>query len=117
MGTPSSNPKGYAGSSVLTHVRGIAGVPLLIHGLIDENVHARHTMRLLSALVAANVKYELLLLPEERHAPRSATSKAYMEVRIREYFEKYVKARGGGEVGGAVVTTALAPPTGPVIKN
>ena len=93
MGTPAGNPAGYAGSSVLTHVAGIKGTPLLIHGLIDENVHARHTMRLVSALVSAGVRYELLLFPEERHAPRGAAMKAYMEARIKEYFLKHVKER------------------------
>jgi dipeptidyl-peptidase-4 len=78
---------------VLTHVHAITATPLLIHGLIDENVHVRHTMRLIGALTAAGVKYELLLFPEERHAPRSATAKSYMEARIREYFAKSVRER------------------------
>jgi dipeptidyl aminopeptidase/acylaminoacyl peptidase len=93
MSTPAENPSGYASSSVLTHVPSIIATPLLIHGLIDENVHARHTMRLISALTAAGVRYELLLFPEERHAPRSATMKSYMEARIKEYLAKAVRDR------------------------
>ena len=93
MGTPASNPEGYAASSVLTHAASIVATPLLIHGCIDENVHARHTLRLLSALVNAGVRYELLLFPEERHSPRGVAMRGYMEARIREYFCKHIKER------------------------
>ena len=82
MGTPASNPDGYKAGSVLTHAHRITGRLLLVHGMIDENVHARHTMRLITALVAGNVPYDLLLFPEERHVPRSAAGKAYMETRM-----------------------------------
>lgn len=37
---------------------------------MDENVHFRHTARLISALNKHHVRYDLLLLPEERHGPR-----------------------------------------------
>ncbi|KAF1774877.1 Alpha/Beta hydrolase fold [Phytophthora cactorum] len=38
---------------------------LLVHGLIDENVHFRHTARLITALINARKHYELLLFPGE----------------------------------------------------
>ena len=43
------------------------GSLLLVHGLIDENVHFRHTARLINALIRAQKHYELLLFPDERH--------------------------------------------------
>ena len=93
MGTPASNPAGYASSSVLTHAASITATPLLIHGCIDENVHARHTLRLITQLVNAGVRYELLLFPEERHAPRGLAMRTYMEARIKEYFARTVRER------------------------
>jgi dienelactone hydrolase len=93
MGTPQGNPGGYRAGSVLTHAHRIMGRLLLVHGLIDENVHARHTMRLITALVKGNVPYDLLLFPEERHVPRSVNGKAYMETRIRQYFARYLLTR------------------------
>ena len=41
-----------------------AGSLLLVHGLIDENVHFRHTARLCTALTRARKPYELLAFPE-----------------------------------------------------
>ena len=43
MGTPIENPSGYVSSSVMTHAETMKGKLMLIHGLIDENVHFRHS--------------------------------------------------------------------------
>jgi dipeptidyl-peptidase-4 len=42
-----------------------------VHGLIDENVHFRHTARLINALIGCQKHYELLLFPDERHQVQS----------------------------------------------
>jgi dipeptidyl-peptidase-4 len=86
LGTPQSNPQGYQESSVSYHVEGITGKLLLIHGLIDENVHFRHTARLINALIRARKPYDLLLVPDARHMPRKLEDRIYMEERIRDYF-------------------------------
>lgn len=85
MGTPQANPAGYRASSVMTHVDKIAGKLLLVHGLIDENVHFRHTARLINALIHARKPYDLLLFPDERHTPRRLADRIYMEERIRDF--------------------------------
>jgi dipeptidyl-peptidase-4 len=53
---------------------------------VDENVHFRHTARLIAALTAADKAYDLAIFPEERHMPRDAKGLEYMERRIYEYF-------------------------------
>ena len=86
MGTPSTNPDGYTDSSVLAHVNGLQGRLLVVHGLIDENVHFRHTARLVNALIHARKPYQLLLFPDERHTPRYLADRVYMEEHIRDFF-------------------------------
>ncbi len=88
MGTPQSNPEGYKDSSVLTHAAKLRGKLLLVHGMTDENVHFRHTARLIVALTEANKDYDLLIFPEERHMPRDAKGLEYQERRVLEYFER-----------------------------
>eukprot|EP01018_Ginkgo_biloba_P023452 Gb_24006 [translate_table: standard] len=88
MGTPSSNPAGYEYSSVMHHVRGIKGKLLLVHGMIDENVHFRHTARLVNEFIAAGKEYELLLFPDERHMPRRLRDRMYMEERICDFIDR-----------------------------
>ncbi len=87
MGTPQSNPEGYGASSVMAHIDRMEGSLLIVHGLIDENVHFRHTARLINSLIKARKHYELLLFPDERHMPRSLADRVYMEERISEFFE------------------------------
>jgi dipeptidyl-peptidase 4 len=87
MGTPQDNPEGYAAGSVMAHVDKLQGKLLLVHGLIDENVHFRHTARLINALIRARKPYDLLLFPDERHSPRSLADRIYMEERICDYFK------------------------------
>lgn len=86
MGLPQQNPSGYAETSVMAHVNNMQGKLMLVHGLIDENVHFRHTARLINALIKARKRYELLLFPDERHMPRGIADRVYMEERIRDFF-------------------------------
>jgi dipeptidyl-peptidase-4 len=90
LGTPQSNPEGYRNSSLMHHVDKIKGKFMIIHGLIDENVHFRHTARLINALIKARVRYDLLLFPNERHGPRSLADRIYMEEHISDYFLRHL---------------------------
>lgn len=88
MGLPTENPNGYRESAVFDHIPNMRGKLLLVHGLIDENVHFRHTARLINRLIAAGKDYDLLLFPDERHSPRRLRDRIYMEQRISDYFLK-----------------------------
>jgi dipeptidyl-peptidase-4 len=70
LGLPSENPDGYGLSSALTHVAAVTGALLLIHGTADENVHLRHSERLIQAFHDAGREIELVRLPEQRHRTR-----------------------------------------------
>lgn len=87
MGTPQDNPEGYREASCRTFADRLRGKLLLIHGMIDENVHFRHTALFVDALIKANKPYELLLYPSERHMPRSEKDRRNMEERIVEFFK------------------------------
>ncbi|XP_074592762.1 uncharacterized protein LOC141848613 [Curcuma longa] len=88
MGLPDENPEGYEYGSIMHHVHKLKGKLLLVHGMIDENVHFRHTARLVNSLIAAGKPYELLLFPDERHMPRRLRDRVYMEERIWEFIER-----------------------------
>ncbi|CAI5741143.1 unnamed protein product [Peronospora destructor] len=90
MSTPQLNPTGYQNASVMEAVGNMQDGQqlLLIHGLIDENVHFRHTARLIASLIDARKHYDLLLFPGERHSPRHLEDRIYMEQRIAKYVEE-----------------------------
>lgn len=93
-GTPEGLPEAYEQSSVMTHAHGIEGALLLVHGLIDENVHFRHTARLVQALVEAQKAYELLAFPKERHSPRSLKDRTFMEQQVFAFLSKWLGPPG-----------------------
>jgi dipeptidyl aminopeptidase/acylaminoacyl peptidase len=64
---PQNNPDGYAKSSVLAAAKNLHGQLLLIHGVIDENVHAQNTMKLAYELQKAGKQFELMMYEKSRH--------------------------------------------------
>jgi dipeptidyl-peptidase-4 len=90
MDTPQENPDGYANGSVMSHIDGLRGKLLLVHGLLDENVHFRHTARLINALNRARKPYDLLLFPDERHLPRRQDDRTYMNQRMVDFFVEHL---------------------------
>jgi dipeptidyl-peptidase-4 len=98
MGMPSDNAVGYDRSSVMSHVSGMADSArlLVVHGLLDENVHFGHTARLIDSLIKCGKRYELLLFPSERHTPRRHSDRVYMEKRIFDFFQSALLRTGLG---------------------
>jgi dipeptidyl-peptidase-4 len=72
LGRPEGDPDAYERSSILPRAGELPDTALLIHGAIDENVHLRHSVRLVAALQALDRDIELVILPEDRHRARSA---------------------------------------------
>ncbi|CAD6186426.1 unnamed protein product [Caenorhabditis auriculariae] len=72
----------YDNCSVLPFVHALPEEPgrlMLIHGLIDENVHFTHMERLINTLIKRGKPYDLKLFPSERHGVRSSESAAYLD--------------------------------------
>ncbi|GAC1465276.1 MAG: S9 family peptidase [Isosphaeraceae bacterium] len=87
MGTPGDNAGGYKASSVLNHAHRLKGSLLLIHGLLDENVHYRHTARLMNAFVNADKVFSILPMPESRHGARREVDRTYITERTVNFLE------------------------------
>jgi len=67
MGTPQNNPEGYRKASPLHNARDLHGKILLIHGLMDDNVHVQNTIQFAYELQKANKPFQLMLYPKSRH--------------------------------------------------
>jgi dipeptidyl-peptidase-4 len=63
---------------------------LLIHGGLDENVHFRHTARLVAQLNRRRVPHQLMLFPQERHLPRDMDGRAYTEARVLAFLTEHL---------------------------
>jgi dipeptidyl-peptidase 4 len=67
MGTPQNNPEGYKKSSVIGAAKDLSGKILLVHGMIDDNVHMQNTIQLAYELQKAGKQFQLMLYPKSRH--------------------------------------------------
>jgi dipeptidyl-peptidase-4 len=70
MGTPESNPDGYAAANVLPIAANLSTPLLLIHGMADDNVTFDNSTRLMAILQREEKLFELMTYPGERHGIR-----------------------------------------------
>lgn len=68
--------------------KNLKGHLLLTHGDIDNNVHPANTIRVVNALIKANKRFDLVLLPGQRHGYGDMTE--YFFWRMADYFSTYL---------------------------
>ena len=73
MQTPDHNPQGYARASVTNAAGDLHGRLLIIHGLLDDNVHFQSCAQFIDALQQAGQTFDLMVYPP-RPARPSATA-------------------------------------------
>lgn len=66
----------------------LKGHLLLVHGDMDNNVHPAGTMRLVDALIKANKRFDMLIIPGKRHGYGNANG--YFTQRKWEYFAEHL---------------------------
>lgn len=67
MGLIEENEEGYINSAVATHADNLEGKMLLVHSLMDENVHPQHTFQMVSAFIQAGKDVDLRIFPAGDH--------------------------------------------------
>jgi dipeptidyl-peptidase-4 len=79
MDTPEANPEGYDRGSCLTYAAQLTGRLLLMHGMIDDNVHPTNAWQLIHALNEEGRAFDMMLLPDKAHALGKAARKRRVE--------------------------------------
>jgi dipeptidyl-peptidase-4 len=85
MGTPQQNPEGYKKSSVTAAAKDLSGKLLLVHGVIDDNVHLQNTMQLVYELQKAGKQFDLMLYPTARHGVTNPLQVRHMRQMMTEF--------------------------------
>ena len=67
MGLLCENEAGYKESPAVENAPKLKGHLLLIHSMMDDNVHPQNTMQLLTALTEAGKDVDLRIYPPGRH--------------------------------------------------
>ena len=66
----------------------LKGHLLLVHGDIDNNVHPANTIRVVNALIRANKRFDMLILPGQRHG--FGDKNEYFFWRLADWFSEYL---------------------------
>ena len=76
----------------------LKGKLLLVHGDMDNNVHPANTIRLADALIKANKRFDMLILPGKRHG--FGDYQPYFTRRMWEFFAEHLLGdrRGGADL-------------------
>jgi dipeptidyl-peptidase 4 len=93
MGLLGDNLKGYVESAPIEQAPKMRGNLLLIHSMMDDNVHPQNTMQLLTALTNAGRDADVRIYPPGRHgaAYNAQSFRLIAEVSLA-YLDRYLKA-------------------------
>ena len=69
--------------------KNLKGHLLLIHGDIDNTVHPGNTMRVVEALIRAGKRFDMLMLPKQRHS--FGDMNEYFYWRLVDYFSEHLR--------------------------
>jgi dipeptidyl aminopeptidase/acylaminoacyl peptidase len=66
----------------------LKGHLMLVHGEVDNNVHPANTMRLVDALIKANKRFDLLIIPGARHS--FGVANPYFTQKMWDFFAEHL---------------------------
>lgn len=93
LGFPDKNPEGYKRSSPISYAEKLQKPLLILHGMVDDNVHAQDSMQLVEKLIRLEKTpyFEAMFYPAENHGFTRPTSWTDEYGRILNFFEKHLK--------------------------
>lgn len=85
-----SNREGYERTGLIDKAERLEGKLLLIHGMVDENVHFHHSAAMIQAFIEAGRDFDLIVLPASRHMVQGRANAIYRTRRTLEYFIEHL---------------------------
>jgi len=83
MRTPQENEAGYDAGSILTYAEQLRGKLLLLHGMVDDNVHPTNAWQLVDALQDADKPFDMMFYPTNGHGLGRHATKLRWEYLVR----------------------------------
>ena len=90
LGDPKKNPEAYKRSSPVAYAAQLERKLLILHGILDDNVHVQDSIQLVEQLMRKDKTefFELMLYPAERHGFQRPSSWEDEYERILALFEE-----------------------------
>ncbi len=85
---PKNNPQGFDRTSVTKAAKDLHGRLLLIHGVMDDNVHMQNMTQLAYELQKANKQFDMMVYPTQRHGVSNPPQVRHMYQMMTDFIEK-----------------------------
>ena len=86
-GAPNYTEGAYENNSVFAHIDGLTEPVLLIHGMADDNVVFRHSVKLMAEMQKAGKhNMRVMTYPGEKHGFRAQPNRTHRDRQILEFF-------------------------------
>ncbi|NMM47853.1 S9 family peptidase [Marinigracilibium pacificum] len=91
MGLPQENKEDFINGSPISHVEGLKGDLLLIHGTADDNVHYQNMELLVNELISKNKQFDMMSYPNRSHGIyEGKNTRRHLYTLITNYFNEKV---------------------------
>jgi dipeptidyl aminopeptidase/acylaminoacyl peptidase len=93
LGFPEKNTEAYRRSSPITYADGLRRPLLILHGMVDDNVHFQDSVQLIQKLIELGKTdyFDVMFYPKESHAFTRAESWTDEYERILRFFDQHLK--------------------------
>lgn len=90
LNLPYEDPEAYKISSPINHAAGLQDPLLILHGIIDDNVHFQDAVRVSQKLIELGKDFEIMYYPQERHVIQKEAARFDYHKRLVEFFGWYL---------------------------
>ncbi len=95
MGDPEERREAYDRASALHGLERLKAPLLVVHGMADDNVLFAHSTKLFAALQTANLPFEVMVYPGEKHAlRRTRVAGLHADTTIARFLVRHLRSRG-----------------------
>jgi dipeptidyl aminopeptidase/acylaminoacyl peptidase len=91
LNRPHEDPEAYRFSSPIYHAEGLRDSLLLVHGLVDDNVHFQDAARLVQKLIELEKPFEMMVYPTEPHTIETEPSRYDFNRRVVDFFDAHLR--------------------------
>ncbi|HSF17383.1 MAG TPA: prolyl oligopeptidase family serine peptidase [Vicinamibacteria bacterium] len=90
LNLPASDPEAYRSSSPIYFAEGLRDHLLIVHGLVDDNVHFQDAARLIQKLIELEKNFDVMVYPTERHTIETEPSRYDYVRRVVAFFGEHL---------------------------
>ena len=91
LNLPHEDPEAYRRASPIYHSEALEDPLLIVHGMLDDNVHLQDAIRLVQRLIEQNREFETMYYPVEEHVIANEDGRFDYTRRLVDFFDRHLR--------------------------